>query len=198
MSIKTTITRKRKDKVIDDYNHEASFPHNRNELSDQFVESMLSNRNVGVNYTTKTISSGNLFEVEIYPHFKKGILLNGIIMKQESSEAQRNLNNRNSRKRLMRLVHENFETGDYWITFTFTEDDLPNGFKDMARIRRNFFTRLNRLRKKKGLENARYVYVEEEGTFGTERFHIHMVMDSDLSKEEIESKWKYSRYIVFI
>lgn len=185
----------KKHKVFDDYDYEASYNKSLKDLSETFIGSTFTNRHIGVNYTTKTIQAGNQFEVEIYPHFKcsrdlpHGIILN----KKESSEERRNLNDKNSRKRLIRLVHNNFGPGDYWITFTFMDEDLPNGLKNMAKIRRNYFTRLNYLRKKKGLKNAKYIYVEEEGTYGTERYHLHVIMDHDLTKEEVESKWKHGR-----
>ncbi len=183
-----------KSEKFDDYDYEASFNQNLKNLSESFIDSIFRNKHVGVNYAVKTITSGNLFEVEIYPYFKSSRdLPKGIVRRGESSEVQRNLNDKNSRKRLRRLVHNNFGPGDYWVTFTFKDEDLPGGFKDLKKIRKNFFARLNRYRKKKGLENARYIYVEEEGTYGTERYHIHMVLDGDLTKEEIESKWKHGR-----
>ncbi len=182
----------KKDKVFDDYNHVASFDKPLEELNEFFIEKTLSQRHVGVEYMTKTTKAGNQFEVEIYPFWRnKKKVPKGIIKKGETPENQRNLNDKNSRRRLIRLVHNNFGVGDYWITFTFREEDLPNGFSELRKILKNYFARLNRLRKKKGLENARYIYVVEEGTYGTKRFHIHLIMDHDLSKEEVVSKWKH-------
>ncbi|MDO4927317.1 MAG: hypothetical protein Q3980_16895, partial [Turicibacter sp.] len=94
----------------------------------------------------------------------------------------------NAKKKLMRLIHENFYTGDFWCTFTFKED--PQELETVEKLCHNFFRRINRARKKKGLENAKYVYVIEEGRTGTERFHLHLIMDNGLTKEEVESKWK--------
>ena len=107
---------------------------------------------------------------------------------RESSEQQKNLNDRNAKKKLIRLVHENFYTGDYWCTLTFKE--APQDLETAEKLSKNFFRRINRFRKKKGLENAKYVYVIEEGTTGTERFHLHLIMDNGLTKAEVESKWK--------
>lgn len=187
--------KKREKYLFEDYDVEASYMNNLENLSESFVDSVFSKSRYKVNYMTKTIESGNQFEVEIYPVFKSSRdLPDGIVTKKkETRQAQKNLNDANSRKKLTRLVHANFGPGDYWITLTFSDEYLPKDFKDKEKNRKNFFGKINRLRKKKGLENARYIYVEEEGTYGTERYHIHLVMDSDLSKEEVESKWTWGR-----
>ncbi len=193
-SVKVKI-KKREKYLFEDYDVEASYMNNLENLSESFVDSVFSKSRYKVNYMTKTIEAGNQFEVEIYPVFKSSRdLPDGIVTKKkETRQAQKNLNDANSRKKLTRLVHANFGPGDYWITLTFSDEHLPKDFKEMEKIRKNFFGKINRLRKKKGLENARYIYVEEEGTYGTERYHIHLVMDSDLSKEEVESKWTWGR-----
>ena len=180
-----------KKKVFDDYDYEnfynQSFHEQTGELLNDGVKSLR-----GVAYTTATIKAGNQLEVEIYPSFKKEIpeMMRRFKQKKsrESSEQQKNLNDRNAKKKLMRLVHENFYTGDYWCTLTVKE--APQDLETAERLSKNFFRRINRGRKKKGLENAKYVYVIEEGTTGTERFHLHLIMDNGLTKAEVESKWK--------
>lgn len=186
---------KREKYLFEDYDVETSYMNNLENLSESFVDSVFSRSRYKVNYMTKTVEAGNQFEVEIYPVFKSSRdLPDGIVTKKkETRQAQKNLNDANSRKKLTRLVHANFGPGDYWITFTFSDKYLPKDFKEMEKIRKNYFGKINRLRKKKGLANARYIYVEEEGTYGTERFHIHLVMDSELTKEEVESKWTWGR-----
>ena len=183
---------KQKRKVFDQYDYETIYDKVFDELTGEFIGAVVKPPK-GISYTTKTIKSGNQFEVEIYPAFKYSRdLPEGIICKKkkkDTRQAQKNLNDRNSRKRLMRLVHTNFGPGDYWCTFTFKEEELPNGLEDAERLSKNFFKRMNRLRKKKRLDNAKYIYVIEEGTYGTERFHLHLIVDNGLSKEEVESKW---------
>ena len=191
----TTKVIKRKNYLFDDYDYEATYLNHLENLSESFVDSVFTTTRYRVSYMTKTIQAGNQFEVEIYPVFKysrdlpEGIVLN----KKETRKTQKNLNDKNSRKKVTRLVHANFSEGDYWATFTFRDEYLPNGLKDMKVIREKFFRKMNRLRKRKGLENAKYIYVEEEGTYGTERFHLHVIMDHELTKEEVESKWEHGR-----
>lgn len=181
--------------IFHKYDLENSFDQSLEGMNPEFIDLAMIPTHRGVNYITRTHQSGDLFEIEVYPYFKSirdlpnGIRLNA----KESSKAQRNLNDKKARRRLTRLIHNNFGPGDYWIMFTFRNEDLPNGLEDMARIRRNYIKSLNGLRKSKGLPNAKYIYVEEEGEYGTERYHMHMVMDSDLTKEEVESKWKCGR-----
>ena len=75
--------------------------------------------------------------------------------------------------------------------FCILRDKILNEeYEEAEKLSKNFFRRINRVRKKKGLENAKYVYVIEEGTTGTERFHLHLIMDNGLTKAEVESKWK--------
>lgn len=178
-------------KVFDHYDYENFYDKRFESLSVEVIDSVVRPTR-GVAYTTATIKAGNQLEVEIYPSFRKEIpeMIRQFKKKKsrESSEQQKNLNDRNAKKKLIRLIHENFYTGNYWCTLTFKEE--PQDLESAEKLSKNFFRRINRARKKKGLENAKYVYVIEEGTTGTERFHLHLIMDNGLTKEEVESKWK--------
>lgn len=174
-----------KGKVFDDYDYENFYNKSFNELTGELLGEVVKPGR-GVAYTTATIKSGNQFEVEIYPSFRKQIpdmIRRFKTKKRESRECQKNLNDRHAKKKLFRLIHENFYTGDYWCTFTFKDE--PESLEVAEKLSKNFFRRINRARKKKGLENAKYVYIIEE----SERLHLHLVMDNGLSKEEVEAKW---------
>lgn len=179
-----------KHKVFDQYDYESFYDKRFDELSGEFIENVFKPTK-GVAYTTTTIKAGNQFEVEIYPSFKQEIpeMLKRFKGRKgnQTNESQKNLNDRNAKKKLMRLVHENFYAGDYWCTLTFNEE--PQDLERAEKLSQNFFRRINRLRKKKGLQNAKYVYVIEEGTYGTQRFHLHLIIDNGLSKAEVEDKW---------
>ena len=179
-----------KRKVFDDYDYESFYDKQFDETTGEFLNSVV-NPPKGVAYTTAMIKAGNQLEVEIYPSFKREIpdMIKRYKKKKSSgsSEDQKNLNDRNAKKKFIRLIHENFYTGDYWCTLTFKEE--PEDLETVEKLSQNFFRRINRARKKKGLENAKYVYVIEEGSLGTERFHLHLIIDNGLSKEEVEQKW---------
>ena len=179
-----------KRKVFDDYDYESCYDKQFDDTTGEFLNSVV-NPPKGVAYTTAMIKAGNQLEVEIYPSFKREIpdMIKRYKKKKSSgsSEDQKNLNDRNAKKKFIRLIHENFYTGDYWCTLTFKEE--PQDLETVEKLSQNFFRRINRARKKKGLNNAKYVYVIEEGTVATERFHLHLIMDNGLSKEEVEEKW---------
>lgn len=185
-------SKSRSNKLHANYDYENFYDKETGEINQQFLQDVM--RPVkGFKYARAEIKSGNQLEVEIYPSFRKQLpdMIKRFMSKKrkESTEARKNLNDRNSRKKLMRLVHENFYEGDYWMTLTYEKD--PKDLDEAKKLANYYFRSINRLRKKKGLERAKYVYVIEEGTYGTERFHIHAVMDNGLSKDEVEEKWIY-------
>lgn len=99
------------------------------------------------------------------------------------------VNERNARKRLVRLANANFEEGkDYFVHLTFDEKHLPATRRDCKRITDNFLRRMKRARKRNGLENElRYLYVIE-GNDG-KRLHVHMLMTGGMSQREIKALW---------
>lgn len=140
-------------------------------------------------YATKTIKAGNQFEIEIYPEFtrKQAKQLN---LKKKLNVAQKNLNDRNSRKRLARLINANFIKGDLWITLTYDNEHLPNSYKEALKNMNNYIRRLNGRRKKLGLGNAKYIFITEYSKEENIRCHHHLIMDSGLSMDIVESVWK--------
>lgn len=66
-------------------------------------------------YALKEIRAGDQFEVEIYPQFKKmdEVPPEGRSIKKDNDKAQRNLNDKNARKYVERLINENFTDRDF-------------------------------------------------------------------------------------
>lgn len=188
---------KKKDKryrqlnLFDDYNYEETYKHHLENLSEHFIENLFFTQRYKVSYMTKVIKSGNQKEVEIYPIFKGNELPTNIVRRKETRQEQKNLNSRNSRKMLERKVHCNFSPGDLWIHGTFSKENEPKNLEDAQRLFKNFIKAINRRRKKLSLPNAKYIYVIEQGEYGTERYHVHFVMDNELNRDEVEEKWKY-------
>ena len=176
--------------LFDFYNYEETFNTYLNESNSQKFEDF--HKIIGQGYTTKTIKSGEQFEVEIYPHFKKPLenyLAKTIITKQPSSKEQKNLNNKNSRKKLERLIHCNFGVDDYWCTYTFNDDNNPENLQKARQLFKNAIKCINRKRKKLNFDNAKYIYVIEKGKKG--RYHIHFVIDNALPASELAKFWKH-------
>ena len=105
-----------------------------------------------------------------------------------SCEAREKLNARTSFQKLERLLAANFDTGDLWVTLTYSDEKLPySRSRAMQRVQR-FVSNLRKERAKRG-EDLRYIYVTE-GDFPGGRLHHHMVTNSTgADLEEIRRLW---------
>jgi hypothetical protein len=142
-------------------------------------------------YFLKTIVSGEYVESEIYPYYFKKKDMPRSDKEKPSRKAQKNLNNKNSLKKFLRMVHTNFTKGDLILTLTYADYYFPDeeqARKDMQ----NYINRLKRYRKKNGLPELKYLYVisfvteDERGSTKKVRIHHHMIinqMDRDVAEE---------------
>lgn len=97
-------------------------------------------RNVS-KYRTKTVKSGRICEVDIYPIWNRGIKTapDG----GKTSEIQRKVNQRNTRRKISRLLNANFCDGaGLWLTLTY--DNAPSDFSETNKNLVNYFRRLKR------------------------------------------------------
>jgi hypothetical protein len=143
----------------------------------------------------RTIISGQMLECEIYPSFSRKDIPR---RKKESisREAQKNLNDKNARKKIIRLIHANFEFHkDLAVTLSYKDNYLPTeeqAKKDII----NFIRRLKRARKKLGLPDLKYIYVigcEPEGKKSKKvRIHHHLIIN-DMDRDLVESLWDKGR-----
>ncbi|MGL5753424.1 MAG: rolling circle replication-associated protein [Paraclostridium sp.] len=175
-----------------EYDYESLYDKQIEKMDEALEREMLKLKNKCV-YATKEISAGVMKEIEIYPEFSRAEL-KGNGAKKRNKEAQSNLNDKNARKHLVRLINTNFENGDMWITLTYSDEHLPNNMDEALRNIKNFMRRINYRRNKEGLDKAKYIYITEyvEGKKGI-RCHHHIVMDGALSMDTVESTWKYGR-----
>jgi hypothetical protein len=145
-------------------------------------------------YALKEIRAGEQLEVEIYPQFKSmdEVPPDGRHTKKDNDRAQRNLNDKNARKYVERLINHNFSDGDLWITLTYDDEHLPpDGDIDAAvKIMQKYIRRVNYQRKKRGLPNCKYVYVTEYNPSEKIRWHHHLVMDGALDADTVEKCWQ--------
>lgn len=182
-----------KKKIRDQYDYENAFDKQLSDLNEYFIEEMMKNK-VGLHYATKTIKSGKLFEVEIYPVFKRkdDIPLPRVTLKNK--KIQNDLNERNSRKRFIRLVNTNFGEGDYWLTLTYEDAQHPKTEEEAKKNIANYLKRMNRRRKKYGLKNAKYIYITEweQEPDGT-RCHYHLIVEGGLDRNELEDMWQFAK-----
>lgn len=182
---------KRKNKYIE-YDYEKL--HTRKievELEENELDKILDVRN-GCSYVTKTIDAGVIREVEVYPTYLRKEMPEEWRTK-ESKEARKNLNNKNAQKSFIRKINTNFKDGDYFITYSYSKEHLPKDHIQAKKDMQNLIRRLKRLAKKENKE-LKYIYITEhsEGKKGI-RCHHHMIMNSVLSMDIVESAWKLGR-----
>ena len=177
------------------YDYEAAFNKAMGDLNEWFIEQMFSHGKKLV-YALKEIRAGEQFEVEIYPQFKNmdEVPEEGRSIKKDNSRAQKNLNDKNARKYVERLINVNFSDEDIWITLTYDDAHLPlDGDIDAAvKNMQNYIKRVNYQRKKRGLPKAKYVYVTEYNEDAQIRWHHHLVMDGALDMDTVEKCWGQS------
>lgn len=177
------------------YDYEAAYNKAIEDMHEWFTEQMFKNRKKIV-YALKEITAGDQFEIEIYPQFKSmdEVPEAGRRIKRDNSKAQKNLNDKNARKYVERLINQNFTNRDIWMTLTYDNEHLPPDGDIDAAIKKmqKFIRRVNYQRKKRGLPNAKYVYVTEYSQNADIRWHHHIVMDGDMDMETVEACWQQS------
>lgn len=136
----------------------------------------------------RTIRSGNLVEVECYPVYDKAYERQ-LRKARPTRQAQRIVNDRNSRKKFERLAECNFRAGtDYLMTLTYA-GDAPEDDRQLDRDLRNYLSRINRARAKEGLPRARCIGVKERGLKG--RLHHHLMISGGLDRDRMEQLWRH-------
>lgn len=180
--------KKKKGMVFIPYDYEAAFQQNLDNLHELFVEELLKNRYKCV-YTLKEITAGDQFEVEIYPEFTSMDQIPEEGRKKDNRRAQKNLNDKNARKYVIRLINHNFGDRDIWLTLTYRPGEEPENMEDAIHNMQNYIGRINYRRKKKGMEIAKYVYITEFSPEAEIRWHHHVVMDGGLDMDTVEEVW---------
>lgn len=178
----------RKRKAYIPYDYEAAYTDQLDKLSEQEIIDRCWKKEKVI-YATKEIRSGDQLEIEIYPEFTRKQIgrIPSEAMRAKNRKARQNLNEKNSRKMCERVINCNFTNKDIWATFTYDEDHVPGSMEEASRDMQNYIRRLNSRRKKQGLPNVRYVYTTEVSEKG--RYHHHIVMDGDMSLDEVEDTW---------
>lgn len=147
-------------------------------------------------YREKKIFSGQMLEVEIYPITKNERKQPRKKKEKLSAQKQKNLNEKNAKKHLIRLVNTNFTDNDLAIHLTYDKNNLPKNEEEAGRDVANFMRRVKYHCKKRGLPKPNYIAVIEykEPVEGKEvRIHHHIVISGDIGRDEIERLWKKGR-----
>lgn len=166
-------------------NYEFLFDRSEELTADAFER--LRHKNV-FRYRTKTIKSGNILEVEIFPIWNTRSEA-ARAKKHKTRQAQKNLNEKNAKKKLIRKINANFTEDDLCVTLTY-KDNVPDE-EQARRDIRNYIRRVREYRRKHGLTELKYVYVIEFGGKDgrRKRVHHHVVM-SGMDRDVAESLWR--------
>lgn len=140
-------------------------------------------------YRTKTTKAGNMLEFDVYPIFGRSQEQSARkAMKQVSSERMQQVNLRNARRRIIQLANANFTDQDIHLTLTYA---CAPEYEQVQKDVRNFLARVKRMRKRLGLEEAKYIYVIESNESGLKkRLHVHMLLSGGIAREELEKLWR--------
>lgn len=140
-------------------------------------------------YREKKYVCGEYMDVFIYPVFETGENAGRKREKRKpSTEAQKKLNERHRKEKLVRLLHANFTPEDLEIHLTYSEQ--PESDEEAARHLRNYIRRVQRLRKKQGLPLLKYIAVTERGKKGG-RYHHHVTLSGEIDRDTLESMWPH-------
>ena len=141
-----------------------------------------------MHYYKRTITSGDMVEVEVYksirPRNKKNVSRSKNL--NLTPEKQAAANEMRAIRQARRIIAANFRPGDMWLRFSF-RDDMTE--EEAERCVRNFRRRVSYYRQKHGLEELKAYGVLECGKRG-KRWHYHTVMNK-MSFEVLEELWGY-------
>lgn len=181
-------------RLYDNYDYEEAYQKQCESLEEWELEWLLKTGRIDCLYRTTTTKSVNiksgttLLEAQVYPSFKDKKDMPVTMQKRETRPSQKNLNDKNSRRYLIRLANINFGKGDIWGTFGWNPDKLPKSIEAARKDIKNFIKRVNYRRKKAGKENIKYIYILAFDEYVRPHFHILMTGEG-IDRDELEELW---------
>ena len=147
----------------------------------------------------KKIYSGNMLEIEIYPITKKERNQSRKKKQKESTTKQKNLNDKNAKKHLIRLINNNFTDKDISIHNTYDPKNLPKTIEQALKDRTNYLRRYKNYCKKHGIKSPKYIAVTEyhnPDTTKDKRKKIrkhHHIIATGIDRDDAEKLWGKGR-----
>lgn len=154
------------------------------------IETALRNKNI-TGYRQKTIKSGDILECEIYPIWNTRKAGSRARKENSSRTAQKNLNDKNAKKQLIRLINANFTKQDIWATLNYDNAHLPTSPEQAKKDIQNYIRRITHYNKKNGGAPLKFVYVteyEEDEKKGKKRVHHHIILNF-ADRDKAEQLW---------
>lgn len=140
-------------------------------------------------YRTRTTWAGDRLEAEVFPIYGRTDAATARAARHTvTREAQQRVNDRRAERRLILLAETNFGRNDYHMTLTYAIE--PASDAKAIRDLKNFFARVRRIRKRRGLPELKYIYAMGGGEGDEEkRIHYHLMINGGISREELEGCW---------
>lgn len=149
----------------------------------------------------RTTHAGQVLYVDSYPVYTSAMMRQAreITAKRkpmrQTCEAMRRVHANHARRKLAALCNLNFGPGDLLMTLTYRPDDQnrPATAEDAKRDVAAYLRGVNAQRKKRGLDNARYVYVIEttESKKHGRQHHCHLLIGGDgMTELELRAMWR--------
>lgn len=147
--------------------------------------------------TVKESYAGDLLHVCIYHRCSRwDSKKKKEVSKKDRETAYRLINMRNSAQKLEELYLCNFDMNDYHVVFKLAPAYKTNDYKKLKKYWDSFINRVRKLRKRRGAEPLKYLYVME-GLHGNKSLHIHAILKAEqLDSEgwaEIIRCWQYGQ-----
>lgn len=148
-------------------------------------------------YREKRIFSGRYLEIEIYPISLQEKKKTRKEKLKATKPKQRNLNDKNAKKHLIRLINTNFDNRDLAVHLTYDDEHLPRDEDQARRDIANYIRRVKGHRKRSGLPALKYIAVIEcktptPGHDGI-RIHHHIIMSGGIDRDAAEQLWGKGR-----
>lgn len=170
-----------------EYDYESLYDTPINQLEEKEIENLLKTNSIDHHYVAKTIRHGNQFDVELYPLFSKQDFQRW--KPKKTKKAQRNLNEKNAKKRLIRLINENFTIDDWAIHLTYSNQNRPSTIEKAEKEVYKYIRKINYRRKKMGLPNAKWIYVTEYDPQKKIKVHHHLLMEKGIDRKVMKDLW---------
>lgn len=127
--------------------------------------------------------------------------------KKESTQKQKNLNEKRSKRKFVQIANTNFGAGDLHLSLTYNKQHLPETLEDAERIVHNFLNKTKRKMKKETEQDLKYMlvteYTPEDGEreeavsedkrIKAVRIHHHIILNGGLSRDDLELMWSSTR-----
>lgn len=129
---------------------------------------------------------------------------------EKSTQAQKNLNDRNSKRRFVQTANTNFSTEDLHISATYNEQHLPMTLKEAEKNVHNYLDRVKRRMKRVTRKDLKYMLVTEytpeedeeeqlelegleEKRVKAVRIHHHIILNGGLDRNDLELMWSTTK-----